>query len=56
VDFRTPHFEHRSNARTDSSTAGLVFVGSWLIGIPIAVVSVAIDASLRERVVRRKAA
>jgi hypothetical protein len=50
------YVENRANARTDTSTAGLVFLGSWLIGIPIAAASVAIEASLREREARRKAA
>jgi hypothetical protein len=50
------YYENRSNAKADTSTAGLVFLGSWIIGIPISALSVAVEAALREHVARRNPA
>ena len=43
------YFEYKSNATTDSSTASLAFLGSWFIGVPIAVAAPLIESAFRQR-------
>jgi hypothetical protein len=48
------YFENRANATSDSSTAGLVFLWSWLGGLPLAGAVVGVEAEFRERRARAR--